>query len=228
MSAADQDHTHPAHGAAWELLPWYEGEGLTEAQRALVRSHLRECLVCRREARRLRQLAAAMAAPAHDHASAQAFQRLSARIQSRETGWRARLRELFAGLAAPVPALAMVGVAVVAVLVAVSQRPVLESAVPAPNRFQTLGRAERLESTLEAPLLRVVLREGVVRELREDWLARHQAELVEGPSPIGVMTVRLALGARHLDSVIAGMRAEADTLFVEPLSLAGRRPERLR
>ena len=169
-----------------------------------------------------------MAAPGEDHASARAFRRLAARIESDQRGWRARLRGLFAGLFTPGPALAALGVAVLAVLVTVSQRPQEDAPAVPQTKFQTLGRADRLDSTLEQPLLRVVLRDGVVRAARDAWLARHQAELVDGPSAIGVMTVRLALGSRRLEQVIASMREQPDTLFVEPLGLGGSRPDRRR
>ena len=64
--------------------------------------------------------------------------------------------------------------------------------------------------------------------LRQPWLARHDAQLIEGPSEIGVMTVKLTLGARSFETMIAQMRAESDTLFVEPLRNIGTRPDRRR
>ena len=63
---------------------------------------------------------------------------------------------------------------------------------------------------------------------RQRWLTSHEAELIDGPSDIGVMTVRLELGPRSIGTVIEHMRAEADTLFVEPLRSTGTRPDRRR
>lgn len=229
MNGAEQSSNHPAHAAVWELLPWYHNDVLEPAQRAQVDSHLRECLVCAREVRHLRQLNLAIRAPAHEHASAQAFARLSAEIDARERSWRERLRALLVGLLAPAPMLAAVAFIALAMLlvwnVQRSDETVFDSAE---KQFQTLGRHDHLSSSLDQPLLRVVLKDGVTSAKRDGWLRAHQAELLEGPTAIGVMTVRLELGQRNINSVIEQMRAEADTLFVEPLRNTGTRPDRRR
>ena len=123
MKPAEQASNHPAHETVWELLPWYHNDGLDTAQRALVDGHLRECLICRREVRQLRQLGMAIAAPANEQACAQAFQRLATEIDARRSSWRERLHELLVGLTAPASMLAAVAViALCALLVWPGQR----------------------------------------------------------------------------------------------------------
>ena len=229
MKPADKHTTHPAHKLVWDHLPWYHNDGLDAVQRAQVDSHLRECLICTHEVRRLRQLRVAVAAPANEHACAQAFSRLAAEIDAQQGSWRGRLRALLASLLTPAPLLAGLAVAGLCALLVLQQHNADDAvATVAEKQFQTLGRQERLPAQLAYPLLRVVLRDALDGKQRQEWLQRHAAELVDGPSPIGVMTVRVALGARHVDAVIGQMRAEADTLFVEPLRSTGTRPDRRR
>jgi len=229
MKAADRTATHPAHEAVWDMLPWYHNDGLDAAQRAQVDHHLRECLVCAREVRHLRQLHLAIAAPANEHACAQAFQRLSAEIDARQGSWRERLRALLVGLLMPAPVLAGVAVLALCALLAWHGQRANEAVTEeVEQQFQTLGRRDHLASRLDQPLLRVVLKDSADAAARQAWLSGHGAELVDGPSDIGVMTVRLKLGARSVNTVIEQMRAEADTLFVEPLRNTGTRPDRRR
>ena len=229
MNPADNETTHPAHKAVWEMLPWYHNDALDSAQRARVDGHMRECLICAHEVRRLRQLSMAIAAPANEHACAQAFTRLSAKINAEQGSWRGRLRAMLAGLLTPAPLLAGLAVAGLCAFLVFTQRHSNEvvSAV-AEKQFMTLGRQERLPSLLAQPLLRVVLKDALTESQRQDWLLRHDAEVIEGPTPIGVLTVRVILGGRNVDDVIKQMRAEADTLFVEPLRTTGKRPDRRR
>ena len=229
MNPADNETTHPAHKAVWEMLPWYHNDALDSTQRARVDGHMRECLICAHEVRRLRQLSMAIAAPANEHACAQAFTRLSTKINAEQGSWRGRLRAMLAGLLTPAPLLAGLAVAGLCAFLVFTQRQSDEvvSAV-AEKQFMTLGRQERLPSLLAQPLLRVVLKDALTESQRQDWLLRHDAEVIEGPTPIGVLTVRVILGGRNVDDVIKQMRAEADTLFVEPLRTTGKRPDRRR
>lgn len=229
MNTADNEPTHPAHKAVWEMLPWYHNDTLDGVQRARVDGHMRECLICAHEVRRLRQLNMAISAPANEHACAQAFTRLSAQINAEQGSWRGRLRALLAGLLSPAPLLSGLAVAGLCAFLVLKQHQGNEVvAAVAEKQFKTLGRHERLPSLLAQPLLRVVLKDALTESQRQDWLLRHNAEVIEGPSPIGVLTVRVLLGGRNVDDVIKQMRAEADTLFVEPLRATGTRPDRRR
>lgn len=231
MKRPEQFTMPPAHMRAWELLPWYVNDSLDEAERASVRLHLGECLVCTRELRRLQQLDAAVAAPISEHACAQAFARLSHQICTTDIApsWPQRafnvLREIFE----PVPLLAGASLLVVCsvlvgTIVASGRGEVRQTEQP----FQTLGRRQSLPSELSHPLVRIVLRDDAAASGLDAWLARHSAELVNGPSAIGVLTVRVAMGARTIDALLASLRADSETLFIEPVDRVGTRPDRHR
>ena len=229
MKPADNDTTHPAHEAVWELLPWYHNDALNGAQRMHVDGHLRECLICAHEVRRLRQLSKAIVAPAEEQACAQAFSRLSAQINAQQGSWHGRVRALLASLLTPAPLLAGLAVAGLCAFLVVKQYQGNEVvSTSAEKQFKTLGRQERFPALLAQPLLRVVLKDALSESQRQDWLLRHNAEVIDGPSPIGVLTVRVILGGRNVADVIKHMRAETDTLFVEPLRSTGTRPDRRR
>lgn len=229
MNTAESNANHPAHAEVSELLPWYHNDGLTPMQRAQVDAHLRECLVCARELKLLRQLDMALASPAMESASAQGFQRLSAEIDARQRSWRERVRLWLSVAVAPTPLLAAVAVVAFGLLLVWNvERAGVAVTDSVEKQFQTLGRHDSRASPLAEPLLRVVLKDSIDAAARQAWLTAHDAEMVEGPSDIGVMTVRLKLGARSLAKVIGDMRAESETLFVEPLRATGTRPDRRR
>lgn len=231
MSGDKSDLMHPAHARIWELLPWYLNESLEDSESIEVRKHLGECLVCRRELDRLGRLAAAVSAPVQDHACNQAFARLSAQIHHRQSQ-RSLVQQLVSGLKdlfEPVPLLAGASVLVVSsVLVAgivlSGQTEVRRGEQP----FQTLGQQLAISSEISHPLVRVVLRDGASDTDLDAWLVRHSAELVDGPSEIGVLTVRVATGARPFDTVLETIRADRETVFIEPVQLVGTRPDRHR
>ena len=232
MSAVEPSCGHPRHAAVYELLPWYVNGTLDEADRAEVQQHLGECLVCVREARRLEALDRAMRVPAPDLACERAFNRLSGRIAVQNEGPGVRLVAFWnglRGLIAPVPL-----VAGAALLVCSS---VLVTAIVLGSRsefgevdqpFQTLGSHDASAAArAQGPLLRVVLSDAALEQGIEDWVGRHQATVVDGPSEIGVMTIRLT-AAGHLEQLVDAIRADDATLFVEPLNRFGARPARRR
>ena len=229
MENAEQDLIQAAHARVWELLPWYHNGSLEAAERPALEAHIGACLTCTRELRRLRQLTIAVAAPANEHACTHAFLRLSAQIRAQQTSWRGRLLAALRMLSQPAPAIA--GAAMVLICVVLIGNMTLmndEQAPTAERPFQTLGRQQSAPSELRHPTLRVVLRDQLDRVGLEQWLARHEAQLVDGPSAIGVLTVKVALERRTMDTVLAQMRADQDTLFVESIDVIGTRPDRQR
>jgi len=228
MQAGEAIFAHPAHAEVWDLLPWYGNGGLEIATRRRVEQHLGECLMCTREVKRLRQLSVAVAAPADEYAASQGLARLSARMRAPRQSSRPRWLDILRGLVAPVPAMVAALVVVCAVLVTDFERAMLAGAPHSDRTFQTLGQQRGTRDALGAPELRVVLRDAAGHTLRDAWLARHDVRLVEGPSEIGVLTVAVTPGRRSLGDMVAAMRADPDTLFVEPLSRLSARPDRRR
>lgn len=220
---------HPRHAQAAALLPWYVNGSLAADEYALVRVHLGECLVCRREAQRLGHLARAVTGTVGEYACSQAYARLATHIEGRARPWYRRGWRAVVGAFAPLPLAAGAAVlgcsAVVVALIVLGGTP--PPATPGQS-FQTLGQHRGSVSTLDRPRLRVVLRDGVTSAARADWLARHDAELVDGPSAIGVMTVSVPLATMPFEDLVEAIRGDADTLFVEPVSAVGKRPDRQR
>ncbi|MEQ8234393.1 MAG: zf-HC2 domain-containing protein [Gammaproteobacteria bacterium] len=220
---------HPQHAQAAALLPWYVNGTLAADERALVRTHLGECLVCRREAQRLGHLARAVTGTLGEYGCSQAYARLATHIEGRAQPWYRRGLRALVGAIAPLPlaaGAAVLGCSAIAVAL------IVLGGTPPPaspgQSFQTLGQHRVAASTLDRPRLRVVLRDGVNTAARAAWLARHDAELVDGPSAIGVMTVTVPLASMPFEELVEDIRGDADTLFVEPVSAVGKRPDRQR
>lgn len=220
---------HPGHARAWPLLPWYVNDSLAEEEHALVRAHLGECLVCRREVQRLDHLAQAVTGALGEYGCSQAYSRLAAQIHDARQPWYAQAWRAVTRVLQPVPLAAGAAVLVCsAALVALIVLGGAPRSTPDGQSFQTLGRQALAPASLDRPRLRIVLRDGVSGEALSGWLQRHGAELVDGPSAIGVMTVAVALGPRPFARVVERMRADTDTVFVEPVSQVGVRPDRRR
>lgn len=223
---------HPAHPRVWELLPFHENGSLSAAESREVEAHLGECLVCRREVGRLELLAEAVAVTAEEHACAQAYRRLTERIAASGSGSAGRLGRLLAGLRnlfEPVPlaagaVLLVVSAALVGAIVLNGQSTL--SGID--QAFQTLGQRTSAQTPVGSPQFRVVLREAPGDGGLDAWLARHRAALVDGPSTIGVLTVEVPLASRSFDTVLDEIRADAETIFVEPVHVIGTRPDRVR
>lgn len=225
MKSAEHRVLHPAHTQAWSLLPWYVNGSLAEHERTVVRAHLGECLVCAREQRRLETLAAAVAGPVEEHACTQAYGRLAQRIGNVPGRAPARRpRVLFEPLPLVAGALLLVCSSALVASIVLSRAPVVADSLQA---FQTLGSQGTQGGGRVEPVLRVVLHDSSAEAL-QGWLDRHRAEVIDGPSAIGVLTVKIALAPRTFDSMLARIRADDTTLFVEPVSAVGMRPDRMR
>ncbi|MCZ6665055.1 MAG: hypothetical protein O7B81_07110 [Gammaproteobacteria bacterium] len=232
MKIGNQDIMHPAHDRVWEMLPWYYNDTVDPSRRGEVETHLGECLVCGREIRRLERLFEAVAAPAEEHACAQAYLRLSDRIHAGERVPQMWTGKLLAGLRTifePAPFIAGASVLVfssilVAVIVVGGDAKLASVEQP----FQTLGHQEKVSAPLSHPLFRIVLEGEPNAAGLDDWLKRHDAELINGPSVIGVLTVKIAMGRRSFETVLNEIRADGETIFVEPVDLIGARPDRRR
>lgn len=232
MERPEKNVMHPAHERVWELLPFHENGSLSAAEAREVEAHLGECLVCRREVGRLELLAEAVAVTAEEHACAQAYRRLSERIAASGSGSAGPLGWLLAGLRnllEPVPlaagaVLLVVSAALVGAIVLNGQSTL--SGID--QAFQTLGQRTSSQTPVGKPQFRVVLREAPGDDGLDAWLARHRAALVDGPSAIGVLTVEVPLASRSFDTVLDEIRADAETIFVEPVHVIGTRPDRVR
>lgn len=233
MKTANRNEHAPSHELVWSLLPWFVNGSLADDEDRSVREHLGACLTCHRELRRLQALERAVAVPAGEYASARGYARLTQRMRSgrvvARTGFTARAARAFGALFEPLPlisgaALLVISALIVATIVVNGDRAVIRAEQP----FLTLAVQPDSNGTVRSPLVRVVLHEEPLPVRLDAWLSRHGAELVDGPSEIGVMTVRVDIVRRSFGDVISGMRADTETAFVEPVSYIGVRPDRAR
>lgn len=230
-----QRDKRPSHAASheycWDALPWYQNGSLEAGELESVHAHVNECLTCTRELRRLQRLARVIAAPTTEHASAQAFSRLTRRIEAQaqwSSTWPGRLALALRAVFVPWPLVS--GSAVLLLSVLVSAIVLNGDDEPANNDqpFQTAGPGPARVSEISQPLMRVVLQDDLGEVGLTRWLERHQAEVVAGPTAIGVLTVRVNAGHRSTADALNEIRADAQTLFVEPVDFVGARPDRRR
>ena len=231
MNKPEQRNGIGNHDEVWQLLPWYLNGSLDDSEAVNVRTHLGECLVCAREVRRLRRLEQAVRVPIEHAAASQSFARFNSQLirQSRPQSRLGTALRRFLGLFEPVPLAA--GAAVLVLSSAITAAIVLNGDADAGNSnqsFETLGAQQLSASRLGQPQLRVVLRDGFDAPQLAAWLSANEAELIDGPSDIGVLTVGLTLGKRDFEQRLAEIRADSATLFVEPISRIGKRPDRQR
>ena len=227
---AQEPYQDPAHATAWELLPWYHQDTLDHEEASTVHRHLGQCLICRQELRRLDRLEAAVNVPLHEHASQQAYARLAERLEGRAAarGWISTMLAQLRSAFAPAPLIA--GTALLVLSSVLTGFIVMsgQSLAPTASRsFETLGQSGTNVGSPDYPVFRVVLNERAGSDL-DPWLARYRGQLLDGPTSIGVLTVRVPMGKHSFDETLAKMRKDQDTLFVEPVHLIGNRPDRRR
>lgn len=211
MTAPHRDHPQGAeHEHVAELLPWYVNASLSREETALVDQHLAGCSACRDELPRCRALSAAARSAGQSEEgwapSPRHFARVLARVEaSEQRGLGARGRAFLARLRCwvsdtPRPvrlafaAQGMVALALAAVVVWRSPGP--------PPAYETLSRPAPAVAGDRARLHLVFAEETTERELRE-LLHDVDGVLVGGPSPRGVYTVELPVGASERQRVEA-------------------------
>ena len=225
-------HSSLLHEQAWLQLPAYVNGSLDADSARSMKAHLGQCLVCRREQRRLLALVQALVLPEQDYAVQRGYSRLAQEIQRAETPRKnlgALLGRIFGSLE---PAPLLLGGAVLVFSSLMTAGIVLTGVESRDHRaqaFQTLGARPVATPAISRPLLRVVLREPRLGQTNLDaWLERHGAQVVEGPSTIGVLTVEIGAQQRSLSDTLVQIRDDPETLFVEALDPLGDRPDRIR
>ena len=219
MTAPHRDHPGNAeHERVAELLPWYVNASLSREEAALVDEHLAACAACRDELARCRALSlTARSAPQGEEGwapSPRHFARVLARIEAseqRRVGARGRalldrLRSWVSDTPRPVRwAFGVQGVAALALAAVLLWR-----APGPPLTYETLSRPAPAAVGDRARLHLVFAEETTERELR-DLLHDIDGVLVGGPSPRGVYTVELPVGARereHVEASAARLRGD--------------------
>lgn len=216
------------HDDIWLLLPWYANGSLEAGERERVTAHLRVCLLCRKEIAEQTMLAKQLRhEPAVEISPKPSFDRLLARIQSEQAtpagrprataSKRRRLADwidgLLAGLTPPRLAAACASLALAFALAFLSVRQQQPTAA-----FHTVADSGSLERFAQNDL-RVIFAERVAEQEQARLIAAIQGQIVDGPGPGGIYTVRLAASAGReggLPHALAQLRGNPAVVFAEP------------
>lgn len=211
------------HQECWELLPWLANERATPKEIARVDEHLRDCRECQKELELQRRLREAIRtedsvvlapqtslqklmqridadAPAIDVAVANSEPTATngtspGRIAIRRSRWL------------PIAA-AIQGIAIVALLGTLWWQS--HATLTAP-RFTTLTSDAVLA---RAPAIRIVFADGVTLNEVNEIVRSIDAQIVAGPSEVGVYT--LGLSAELVENALERLRADRRIVFAEP------------
>ena len=223
------------------LLPWYLNQSLEFAEQQQVESHIRSCMLCRRELVYLRKLSAAVrqesdldvAAEASFHElkaklhtirqhppapiAPQAVNRL-ARPNNVDSGLSPRcathsLQQLWSYLGSRGTQLAIAASQLLAIIPLVLQ----DGRSPTTTEYYTLSDSKPDLST--GPQLRVVFKNSISDAALDVFLAQIHGRRIEGPNSIGAYTVQLEAGkdSPKLADAIAFLRQQQNVMLAEPV-----------
>jgi hypothetical protein len=216
--ANEASSEHGCHPEVWELLPWYVNGTLEGPELERVAARVSSCPSCQEELARCRELAAAIQGepePAWS-ASPGRLLRLHARIDAFERSeserWWSSLRgkiDRWFALTPPTIRWALAAEAMLVVLLAV----VVTWQAMSPTRaaYRTLS-SETARPSPHGGDLRVVFAGDMTEQELRELLGRLEAQIVDGPSPTGVYTLRLSPAGRAEDQT----RIALETLRMSP------------
>lgn len=227
MNKQTQKSVYSDHDDVLMLLPWYANGTLAGSDLDKVRNHLKVCLTCRRELASTEYLAVGLQRePVMEISYKPSFDRLMAQIRreeqakaapapkaARASGF-ARLADWLSDWMAPkylVPALATVTMAAVIPFLLRGEGPAIGDA----QVYQTLAMPGSMAKYAGSDVQLVFSDDASKQEISR-LIASVQGELVDGPSPKGVFTVRIAQG-RDLSEALARLRQDAKVVFAEPV-----------
>jgi hypothetical protein len=225
------------------LLPWYLNKSLQQDERQQVESHLRSCILCKRELVVLRKLAAAVQQSADlDVAAEASFAGLRSKLQTAKPvqqppepfvhpptpDWGGKRTNVGQGLSGNVVnrhnrLLRLSGSPGIRFAIAASMLVAMIPLImqygrsPTTTDYYTLSAAKP-----EAPVgakLRVVFSKSLPDADIDSLLEKIHGQLVEGPNSAGAYTVLLGAGNDSLDltAAVALLRNQQNVLLVEPV-----------
>lgn len=192
------------HEQAAVLLPWLANGTLEGDELERVEQHMRGCVTCRREFAEQRALAALLRRQPPVQVSAELdFERLRRRLDAEGATGRLVPRRVVSTAVAAAVACAVVAMTFV-----------LHRVEPAHPLYETLT-----EEVPDAALVDVVFADLDEARIRE-WLARHDAEIVAGPSErIGRYTLRFSgseMAGAQMEELLQRFRSDARIRFAAP------------
>jgi hypothetical protein len=195
----------PEHAYVWSILPWHVNRSLNAVDAALTDTHLKQCLMCRRELEVLQVLAQHTAAPQTDLECENALQRLSARLERQPT------RQI------PWAAAAMLTL-VTGLMSWISINTETSTAWLRNAGYSMLNEQQIERAGIDGPRVHLVFYDDITeRQLRSLVLAVGAA-VVKGPTPQGVYT--LAFGREtspnEVIAAIQKLKYSRGVVFAEP------------
>lgn len=208
MTYQKQTRLASEHELAWALLPWYVNETLDERESTLVKSHVNECLDCRRELGALQTLRAALSQRDENVSCENALTQLHNRLDYQSTG-----RD-FPWAAAASLAL-MIGLAVL------TSGKVTDGLLDFAGGYETLGTRAANHDVSLSRTARIVFRQDVDPAELVSLLDNVDAAIADGPSARGAYTIKFAgtVSSLRQRQAIEQLRASGRVLFIEPVTL---------
>jgi ferredoxin-like protein FixX len=223
--------TPEAHAELEALLPWYANGTLTTDEANKVEQHLEQCVECQDELAQCRVLANAVQAdPRHWQPPPGAFEKLMADIEQLEKKPVAstvpapsllqRIQAWFNLTPEPIRwTLGLETIAVAALLMVIAT-PGLRLA----SDYETLSSTTE-QGTTAGPHLRIMFNDAATASEMQHLLLDIEANIVSGPTALGVYIVALpndAGTAPSLSTILARLRAHHQIRLVEPIAPGGR------
>ncbi len=193
------------HNTVYELLPWLANGSLAAAERDGAESHVRSCIVCRRELKELERLRLAVRSQPTLHLSAEGGLDRLQRQLDREAASRPVRRNVGYAPFFRFAAVASVGVAFLGVLLWLAPN------VPNQAGYQTLGAhgAQRAQIDL------IFNQQTAVADIQA-LLQTVDGEIVAGPSELGRYSVRIHGGSAtdaEVDALVEKLESDPRVRF---------------
>ncbi len=174
------------HSTVYELLPWLANGSLATAERDGAESHVRSCIVCRRELKDLERLRLAVRSQPTLHLSAEGgLDRLQRQVDREKAASRPVPRDVGYAPFFRFAAVASMGVAFLGVLLW------LAPSVPNQMGYKTLATLP----VAEYPQIDLIFNQQTPVSDIQALLHTVDGEIVAGPSEIGRYTVRIHDGS---------------------------------
>lgn len=208
----DQITTDDGHLEAWALLPWYIMDNLDADEHEMVEQHINVCSLCRKEALEQKRFASAISERHYlDDAEDKSWQNISAMVDAESQQSSSNIARLISKQTKPrAPTQwATFGLIAASVLMAI---------VIVPNVIKQEGEYETLTdgAVVAGEFLRIKAADGIGRTSMLALFETHNLELLSGPSPTGVYTVK-SKSKQNLAPTFAEISNAAEVAFVSHL-----------